>query len=166
MTAPTSATDTAREVAGRDMRTRAMALIAQSWSERGFHESADTIASQDVWVVDVMLAFATTIAAEARADERERVKARLPADWCWDADDPEMPHDDPMEWFGYVAPGGREAIINRFQWAARLPDTWVLFVPPVDEDGDWTSQEFATAADAEVAAAAIRFTTENDHDAR
>jgi len=56
--APASVADEASE------RKRAMAIIAKSWADRGFPDSAEQIAAEDVWVVDAMLAFAARPAGE------------------------------------------------------------------------------------------------------
>ena len=143
-----------------NMRDRAMAAIValqQGHCDEPLHMKLDRRELDDL--ADTCVTFATTIAAEARLEERERLIKHLGRDWCWDADDPETSHDCPMDWFEYVAPGVKESFVNRFQWATRLPDTWELFVSPADEDSDWTSQEFATEAEAEVACAAIRSST-------
>ena len=144
-----------------DMREAAREVLAKAHEAHGRNLAAVDVrfGNPTEWmmgkvVIDAMIAFASTIEAQARADEREKAKRHLTPDWCWDADDPETPHDDPMEWLEYVAPGVGEPFVNRFQWAARLADTWELFIPPADEDGDWTSQEFATEAEAEAACTA------------
>jgi hypothetical protein len=63
-------------------RALALSIIAESWSNRGFPETAESIAAGDVWVADAMLAFA---AAYQKA-ERERL------DQAWKAMIRELRH--------------------------------------------------------------------------
>ncbi|WP_419808356.1 hypothetical protein [Sphingomonas sp.] len=91
--------------------------------------------------------------AEAVRERDER--AKLVGDMCWDADDPERPYDDPLEWHQEVWPQEVTPFINRFQWAERLPDSWELFIPPVGDDDEWTVKSFDSAEKAEAARSAI-----------
>jgi hypothetical protein len=70
--ASASVADEARE------RKRAMAIIAKSWADRGFPDSAEQIAEQDVWVVDAMLAFAARPAGEGERPSDDDLDPHLP----------------------------------------------------------------------------------------
>lgn len=51
-----------------DARALARKIIAQSWAERGFPDSAERIASEDIWVADAMLAFAEQLTTPPASD--------------------------------------------------------------------------------------------------
>ena len=78
--APASGADEASE------RKRAMAIIAKSWADRSFPDSAEQIAAEDVWVVDAMLAFAPRPAGEV-----ERLREALGPVMHWYQSDEHEP---------------------------------------------------------------------------